>query len=75
MYVCVCNAVTDTHIREAASAGAKTLLDLRRTLGVASECGRCASCARDCLKQVHACELPQPGAQLRNHFVLREAAA
>lgn len=53
MYVCVCNAVTDTQIREAASNGARTLGDLRRELGVASECGRCASCARDCLRDAH----------------------
>ena len=54
MYICVCHAVTDTHIREAVEAGAKTLRDLR-TLGVTSECGRCASCAR----------LPEAGQCLR----------
>ncbi len=55
MYVCVCKAVTDRQIREAAESGAKNLRDLRATLGVTSECGRCASCARDCLKAAHAC--------------------
>ncbi len=53
MYVCVCHAVTDRQIREAADKGAKTLKDLRRELGVTSECGRCATCAKACLKQAH----------------------
>ncbi|QWF70404.1 (2Fe-2S)-binding protein [Methylomonas paludis] len=50
MYVCVCQAVTDSQIREAAINGAKTLKDLRRELQVSVDCGRCASCARKCLK-------------------------
>ncbi|MCE1239730.1 MAG: (2Fe-2S)-binding protein [Azonexaceae bacterium] len=53
MYVCVCQAVTDRQIREAAEGGARTLKDLRRDLGVTSECGRCATCAHECLKEVH----------------------
>jgi bacterioferritin-associated ferredoxin len=50
MYVCVCQAVTDREIHQAARNGAKTLRDLRRDLGVSVDCGRCASCARQCLK-------------------------
>ncbi len=53
MYICVCHAVTDRQIREAAQAGARTLKDLRRELGVTRDCGRCASCAHDCLKETH----------------------
>lgn len=52
MYVCICQAVTDSQIRHAAQAGATTLKDLRRDLGVTAECGRCASCARQCLREV-----------------------
>ena len=55
MYVCVCKAVTDRQIREAAESGARTLGDLRRELGVTLDCGRCASCARDCLKEANRC--------------------
>ena len=51
MYVCVCHAVTDRQIREAAAGGARTLKDLRRDLNVTRDCGRCASCARDCLAE------------------------
>ena len=53
MYVCLCHGVTDRDIRAAAANGARTLKDLRRDLGVTSECGRCACCARDCLKEAH----------------------
>lgn len=50
MYVCVCQAVTDREIHQAAKNGAKTLRDLRRDLGVSVDCGLCASCARKCLR-------------------------
>jgi bacterioferritin-associated ferredoxin len=57
MYVCVCQAVTDRQIREAAAGGARTLKDLRRDLGVTLDCGRCACCARACLAEAHGhCE-------------------
>lgn len=54
MYVCVCHAVTDRQIHRAVEDGARTLKDLRRDLGVASECGRCAGCAKECLNQAKA---------------------
>jgi len=54
MYVCVCQAVTDRQIQDAARNGARTLKDLRRELGVTLDCGRCASCAHDCLKEAKA---------------------
>lgn len=50
MYVCVCNAVTERHIDEAVRQGSSTLRHLRQELGVTAECGRCAVCARDCLR-------------------------
>lgn len=53
MYVCICQAVTDRQIREAALGGARTLKDLRRDLGVTRDCGVCASCARGCLESAH----------------------
>lgn len=56
MYVCVCKAVTDRQIREAALGGARTLKDLRRDLGVTSDCGRCASCAHQCLQEARSCQ-------------------
>ena len=68
MYVCVCQAVTDRQIREAAAGGARTLDDLRRELGIARECGHCASYARDCLREA----LAAPANQTR---VMRPATA
>jgi bacterioferritin-associated ferredoxin len=58
MYVCICKAVTERHIHQAAQAGAKTLKDLRRDLGVSSECGRCAGCANQCLRQARVEQMP-----------------
>lgn len=53
MYVCICQAVTDRQIHEAARAGARTVKDLQRDLGVTRDCGLCASCARSCLESAH----------------------
>ncbi|CUA85703.1 MULTISPECIES: bacterioferritin-associated ferredoxin [Gulbenkiania] len=54
MYICLCNAVTDTHIREAVENGATRMRDLNLQLGVASECGKCACCAHQVLKDALA---------------------
>lgn len=51
MYVCVCNAVTDCQIRDAYCEGACSMRELRKRLGVAGCCGRCAPCARDLLAE------------------------
>lgn len=58
MYVCVCKAVTDRQIHEAARGGARTLGDLRRELGITMDCGRCASCAHQCLKAARQGDAP-----------------
>jgi bacterioferritin-associated ferredoxin len=43
MYVCLCNALTDSQVREAAAAGARRPRDVFETCG----CGaQCASCTR-----------------------------
>lgn len=65
MYVCVCQAVTDRQIREAAEGGARTLKDLRRDLGVTRDCGRCASCAHECLREANQCEQRSAKARLK----------
>ena len=64
MYVCVCQAVTERQIREAAQGGARTLKDLRRDLGVTRDCGHCASCARQCLQEANQCQ-SKPGKVMR----------
>jgi len=55
MYVCICKQVTCGQIRAAASAGASNVRDLRQQLGVASQCGKCAGCARGILEQARSC--------------------
>ena len=49
MYVCVCNAVTDSQVLRAAQAGVRSLRGLQAHLGVGLECGRCARYARHLL--------------------------
>lgn len=51
MYVCVCKGITDTQIKAAIDDGAVTLGQLRKTLGVASQCGKCAFMTRDILDE------------------------
>jgi len=46
MYVCICNAVTDHQIREAANQGIRSMEGLCEQLKVGSCCGRCSECAR-----------------------------
>lgn len=56
MYVCVCNAVREKDIHAAVDRGlCKKVRDLKTQLGVATDCGRCAGCAREVLHQaLHA---------------------
>lgn len=46
MYVCLCNAITDKAIREAVGEGAGNMRELRKALGVASQCGKCTQVAQ-----------------------------
>ncbi len=51
MIVCLCKRVSCTDIRSAAGNGVATLRDLSRELGVATQCGKCAQCARGILQE------------------------
>lgn len=62
MYVCICRQITCGQIRAAAGEGMNTVRELKQQLGVASQCGKCAGCARGILEQAHcgqAEETPQ----------------
>jgi bacterioferritin-associated ferredoxin len=50
MYVCLCNAITDHEIRQAAVQGVSDLEGLKTGLGVATCCGACESCACEILR-------------------------
>lgn len=47
MYVCICNAVTDRAIREAASNGARSFAEVRNHTGCGDCCGNCENLARE----------------------------
>ena len=51
MYVCICNAITDKQIRQAARTGARRFSDLQQRLGVASGCGSCKEVATEILNE------------------------
>lgn len=51
MYVCVCNAVTDRDIKQAASRGVCSMEALGDQLKVATCCGRCLDHASKVLFQ------------------------
>ncbi|WP_438463829.1 (2Fe-2S)-binding protein [Marinomonas sp. PE14-40] len=50
MYVCICKGITQKEIQSAVEAGA-SLRDIRKSMGVASECGSCGQCAKRLVKQ------------------------
>ena len=49
MYVCICNAITDKQIRQAAESGVQDLWGLQEELGVATNCGSCKEAASQIL--------------------------
>jgi len=53
MYVCICNAVTERTIREAAESGVRTMSELSRRTGCADCCGSCADLANEILAEAH----------------------
>jgi bacterioferritin-associated ferredoxin len=51
MYVCICNAVTDSDIRNAVETGVHNMKQLRQATGCSSTCGCCREMAREILQQ------------------------
>jgi bacterioferritin-associated ferredoxin len=51
MYVCLCKGITDTQIRAAVEDGASSLREVRSTLGVASQCGKCGILTREIVRE------------------------
>lgn len=45
MFICLCNGITDSQIRHAASDGITSLDALQEELGVAGQCGQCSDAA------------------------------
>ncbi len=59
MYVCICNAITDKQIRQAAESGVQDLWGLQRALGVAVGCGSCKEMAAEILRENRKASAPR----------------
>jgi bacterioferritin-associated ferredoxin len=54
MYVCLCKGITDRQIKAAIQEGATTVAKVRKSLGVASQCGKCAVATHEIIQQYKA---------------------
>ncbi len=50
MYVCLCQGVTDGQIREAIYEGCCSYRDIRESLNVGTQCGKCACLAKQVVR-------------------------
>jgi len=53
MYICLCNAITERAVRQAATDGVHSLSELTRRTGCAGSCGSCADVAEQVLRDEH----------------------
>lgn len=51
MYVCLCQGITDGQIRDAIYDGCCSYRDVRSALGVGTQCGKCASQAKQITRE------------------------
>ena len=51
MYVCICNAVTDSEIRQAVDDGVRNLKQLSRLNGCGVTCGSCQELASEVIQE------------------------
>jgi bacterioferritin-associated ferredoxin len=56
VYICLCNALTDTQVREAASSGAMRVRDVYAGCGCQAQCGRCTATVLSILREERAAE-------------------
>ncbi|MGB5488083.1 MAG: (2Fe-2S)-binding protein [Lysobacterales bacterium] len=54
MYVCICNAVTDSDIRKAVDSGVHNMKQLSQATGCGNTCGCCREIAVEILQQTMA---------------------
>jgi bacterioferritin-associated ferredoxin len=53
MYICICEGITESQIREAIQGGAHTVDALTRRLGIGVQCGTCTCATQWLLEEVH----------------------
>jgi bacterioferritin-associated ferredoxin len=56
VYVCLCNALTDRHVRNAAHAGARRPSEVYEACGCMVQCGTCSRTVRSIVDDVAANE-------------------
>ncbi|KAB2322326.1 (2Fe-2S)-binding protein [Betaproteobacteria bacterium SCN1] len=62
MYVCLCHNVTDSDIhRLVRTEGVCTVRQLGEHLGVATQCGKCAKCAKEVLREARQMAAAESG--------------
>lgn len=54
MMVCVCNAIRERQVREAARQGSSTACQAYRALGLQPKCGQCVPFARSIIDEERA---------------------
>ena len=64
MYVCLCKGITDTQIKDAVCGGAASLRQVRKQLGVMSQCGKCGILTKEIVEEALAKESFQAGESL-----------
>lgn len=52
MYVCLCKGITDHQIKQAVVDGASNLRDVRKRLGVMTQCGKCGHDTKQIIEDV-----------------------
>ena len=51
MYICVCQGITDSQVRETVRRGASCLMDVQCALPVGMCCGRCVPAAQSVIDE------------------------
>ncbi|MFM2486301.1 bacterioferritin-associated ferredoxin [Celerinatantimonas yamalensis] len=51
MFICLCQGITDSQIRQAVRDGNMTLAEVRQKLPVATQCGRCTQSVKDVINE------------------------
>lgn len=71
MYICICNAVTESSIRQAVRDGARNIFDLIGRTGCSTQCGRCSDLATEILEDELAAISASAGSAARPPVRLR----
>ncbi len=76
MYICICKGITEQQVDDALETGqAESMGDLRQSLGLGTQCGRCACHAKERLAARARIEHPPANAPFFVNAVVPEATA